>query len=372
MDGKTVFRTAQKILSLLPDAYAEISPSGTGLHLFFTVPAGFVFDRGRFYINNRKTGVEIYLPCATKHFMTVTGNTYRTGNMRVSEEQMMSLLNGFMKRRKRDAEIIAPPEGESVLSDTEVIQKLSSEPDGQRFMDLFRGDWENAGPDNNGHRGDSADPDNSENHSNRRTLWSQSEADMSLCLKLAFYCRGDMEQMDRLFRKSGLMRDKWDRSLGASTYGAVTLQNAVNQCNAFYEPPSGGSSADEDFMVIDYAVVIDDLLGSAASDITADMILSEDILAAAAWAYRNDTLRYTKMRQAVPKVVRTALPSVQPALVYRADNYAVREPGKSRRQDLHLLLHAGVSRSGHEMRTCDRTLDGVQSSGDVRGCGKGV
>jgi DNA-binding transcriptional LysR family regulator len=40
---------------------------------------------------------------------------------------------------------------------------------------------------------------------------SHSEADLALCSMLAFWCGGDTEQMDRLFRKSGLMRDKWER-----------------------------------------------------------------------------------------------------------------------------------------------------------------
>ena len=39
---------------------------------------------------------------------------------------------------------------------------------------------------------------------------SQSEADLSLCCKLAFWSGKDKQQMDRLFRKSALFRDKWD------------------------------------------------------------------------------------------------------------------------------------------------------------------
>jgi hypothetical protein len=39
---------------------------------------------------------------------------------------------------------------------------------------------------------------------------SASEADLALCSILAFWTQ-DVDQIDRLFRQSGLMRDKWDR-----------------------------------------------------------------------------------------------------------------------------------------------------------------
>src|SRR5207302_522329 len=52
-----------------------------------------------------------------------------------------------------------------------------------------------------------------------RRLWggdtggyvSPSEADLSLCSLLAFWTGPDAERIDRLFRKSGLMREKWTR-----------------------------------------------------------------------------------------------------------------------------------------------------------------
>ena len=34
-----------------------------------------------------------------------------------------------------------------------------------------------------------------------------------------FWCGGDTERVDRLFRRSGLMRDKWDRQTGDASYG---------------------------------------------------------------------------------------------------------------------------------------------------------
>jgi len=59
---------------------------------------------------------------------------------------------------------------------------------------------------------------------------------MALAAILAFWCGGDIEQMDRLFRESGLMRDKWDRVQSGSTYGEITLKKAVAHASEFYKP----------------------------------------------------------------------------------------------------------------------------------------
>ncbi|GAA0302035.1 hypothetical protein [Halarchaeum salinum] len=64
---------------------------------------------------------------------------------------------------------------------------------------------------------------------------SQSEADM------AFWTGGDQAQMDRLFRESGLLREKWDEVhyVDGSTYGEKTIERAVQQTAEFYEPEKG-------------------------------------------------------------------------------------------------------------------------------------
>lgn len=50
-----------------------------------------------------------------------------------------------------------------------------------------------------------------------------------LACKLAFWTGGDIQRMDRLFRRSGLMRPKWDETHYSSgeTYGEKTLSRAA-------------------------------------------------------------------------------------------------------------------------------------------------
>ena len=53
-----------------------------------------------------------------------------------------------------------------------------------------------------------------------------SAADMALCCMLAYWTDKDPARMDRLFRESGLMRDKWDELRGPKTYGQITIDAA--------------------------------------------------------------------------------------------------------------------------------------------------
>ncbi len=67
---------------------------------------------------------------------------------------------------------------------------------------------------------------------------SQSEADGALVMLLGFYTQ-DKEQLDRLFRSSGLYREKWDKQLGKSTYGARTIEYALRGLRKTYTPGGG-------------------------------------------------------------------------------------------------------------------------------------
>ena len=73
-----------------------------------------------------------------------------------------------------------------LIDDNELIDKALKSKNGDNFSRLWNGIWENYYP-------------------------SQSEADQALCNMLAFWTNKDHDRMDRIFRQSGLMRDKWDK-----------------------------------------------------------------------------------------------------------------------------------------------------------------
>ncbi len=75
-----------------------------------------------------------------------------------------------------------------------------------------------------------------------RRLWegdiegypSHSEADCALCSHLAFWTGADAERIDRMFRKSGLCRDKW---LERADYRKSTIAKALEGLTDTYSPP---------------------------------------------------------------------------------------------------------------------------------------
>ena len=222
-DG-TLNDTADTVLSIFPTAYVEKSPSGKGLRGFFCVPEDYVYDKTVYYINNRSKGLEVYMPGATNRFVTVTGDVYRTGEIPNDETAMTTLLDTLMKRNKQVQQTHF--QHHSYLDDEAVIAHANEASNSEKFKKLFAGDWEDL-------------------------YGSQSDADMALLSILAFWCGCDEEQMDRIFRTSGLMRPKWDRKQAGSTYGAISIRNTVNTCASVYIPVNAQDIVDEEFANLD-------------------------------------------------------------------------------------------------------------------------
>ena len=111
------------------------------------------------------------------------------------------------------------------MTDEELIEKAKASEDGEAFAALLDGNWQGA-------------------------FQSQSEADMAFCRKLAFWSGKNKEQMERIFRSSGLYRQKWDEKHHAdgATYGEETLDKAIESTENVYSPggdsPSLSSRAD--------------------------------------------------------------------------------------------------------------------------------
>ena len=215
---------AASILAFLPDAYFEKSPSGTGLRGFFRLSPDFAYDKTIYYINNRQHGLEVYLPGTTNRFVTVTGDEFRAGTVTRNDEALQNLLDTFMKRKMQVSNRTVEPC--SYLTDEQVIEHASRSESGDKFKALMEGRWEEG-------------------------YDSQSDADMALVSILAFWCGNVEEQIDRLFRTSGLMRDKWDRQTGDRTYGQITIRNAVASNGTIYTPIRVTESAENDFTDLD-------------------------------------------------------------------------------------------------------------------------
>ena len=216
---------AASIIAFFPDAYFERSPSGTGLRGFFQLSPDFAYDKTVYYVNNRKYGLEVYLPGTTNRFVTVTGDVFQAGSVTRNDEALQSALDTFM-RRKTASKPAFKGMPVSYFTDEQAILHAMNSKSGEKFKDLYEGRWQDY-------------------------FDSHSDADMALVSMLCFWCGCVEEQIDRIFRTSGLMRDKWDRMTGDATYGQITIRNAVLSTSEIYRPVRVQTSAEDDFSAMD-------------------------------------------------------------------------------------------------------------------------
>jgi hypothetical protein len=190
------------------NSYTEISPSGTGVKVF--IRASKPGDRCRTAYQDGE--VEIY---DSGRFFTVT--TQRMDGLSAAVEERQAQLEEIYATVFGDSKPASksqppPPTGQApAISDDEIIRlACSSRKLGAKFTALWAGQWENR-------------------------FTSASEADSSLVFMLAFYTK-DAAQLDRIFRRSGLKRDKWDEQRGENTYGQETIRKALELVTEQYQP----------------------------------------------------------------------------------------------------------------------------------------
>lgn len=202
---------AEEIINEM-NSYWEVSPSGNGVRILFKAP-GLKYDKGRYYINNQKLGLEIYAAGVTNKFVTVTGNAPESIGINTRTEEIHRILERFMRRNVPQDRISKPaiqsPGILIRLDDETIIKKAKRAKNGALFERLMDGNY-------------------SDYLSSTTNEPDQSAGDLALCNMLAFWCSKDPNQIDRIFRSSGMMREKWDRPTAGSTYGALTIQRAID------------------------------------------------------------------------------------------------------------------------------------------------
>lgn len=182
-------------------SYTEISQSGNGIHIICkgALPEG----------PRRRGGIEMY---DKDRFFVMTGNVVGNYDIADCSQRVLPLYEKYLLNKEKPktqskSEVFHKPVN---LTDNDVLKKAQSAKNGTQFKMLYDGQWEDL------------------------NYPSQSEADLALCNLLAFWCNKNEEQMDRLFRMSGLYRDKWDRKQSGTTYGAITIQTAVTNAKSVY------------------------------------------------------------------------------------------------------------------------------------------
>ena len=205
IENGTISGKALDVMRSVP-SYAEISPSGTGVHILFLKKA--TFDKTKYYLKNEKEGIEIYVGGETNRFMTYTGNHIEGTPDGIAPCDISGVLDRYMLRPALSAGISL-----WLAKDT----KLSG---------LWNSDAPGAGSD-------------------------ESERDEALCCKLAYYCGADSGKVDALFRQSPYYsskddahKAKWERD----DYRVATISKACDIARPHVpqtRPDRGGYTSDD-------------------------------------------------------------------------------------------------------------------------------
>lgn len=192
---------AQVLLEHL-SSYDEASPSNTGIHAIIKakVPPG----------GNSKG-----LPCGSKiemysqgRYFTMTGNHLESTPTTIEDRQAeLTVLHAEIFGKPQALPKDPSPGPTLELSDRELIEKVQAARNGDKFSRLWQGDTTEYDGDD-------------------------SRADLALCGMLAFYAGPDPGRIDRLFRQSGLFREKWNRQ----DYRDRTITRALEGMTEFYTP----------------------------------------------------------------------------------------------------------------------------------------
>lgn len=206
----TLTQTAENFLTRFPGAYAEVSVSGTGVHIL--VPGRYTGERTKPKSKpNDETGLEIY---RANRYFTLTGrliSSPATGAghaARDFSDELQAIYGEFFEpttvpSKCRDRVTIphAKPKMESIVEPIARMVRGRTPFMREATTYYLHGITEGEDP---------------------------SRADFRLVLALLYVTGDNPVKTDELFRTSALFRpDKWDSKRGATTYGWLTITNAL-------------------------------------------------------------------------------------------------------------------------------------------------
>jgi len=201
-------KQAEDIVGWL-NSYTEFSPSRGGIHIWLF---GCLPEASR---RNDAARIEIY---TNRQYVTVTGDRV-PGSAEVLEnrvKEVFALYRQFFPSRNSGSGCPVEPRSRvsagyrypGIVDDDGLLERARAAKNGARFRALF---------DEGGLCG----------------YPTESEADQALCNLLAFWTGHDSERMDRLFRRSARMRDKWNRQ----DYRDRTIGRALDRVEVAYGSP---------------------------------------------------------------------------------------------------------------------------------------
>lgn len=218
-----VHEEKENIERIINDAntYTEISPSGTGLHLFLSLTAPLEL------VAKRHGNCEAY---TSGRYFTVTNNPY--GEVRavrtVTPDEAVKLLSiigypwGKKEKQQKTVVSVTPIQATMPQNDEVILSKMFASKNGTAIKSLYDGD--------------------TSAHNNDDSI-----ADAALCSHFAFWTGKDESQMERLWLTSPL--GQREKTTNRKDYRDRTISFAVSNCNEVYKGDTHGYETNEDVTV---------------------------------------------------------------------------------------------------------------------------
>jgi primase-polymerase (primpol)-like protein len=226
VDGDAVANWAVDVVDQI-GSYAELSPSGSGLHILAWAPDGIdesYSNRGD--VGDENQHIEIY--DSDRYFTFTAESVDRTDNEIVEAgAQVRDLQRALCDLRET-------PEGE------QSVNKQEEDPEtGENNKSPIGGVESVSSKQRSGGQSDRSDQElitqACQADDDFRSLWegdsstyeSRSEADQALANKLIWWTETDYQRTKQLMRESALYREKFDEERGDGTYLDLTVDTAV-------------------------------------------------------------------------------------------------------------------------------------------------
>ena len=226
---------AKYIMSVFPEAATELSYSGDGLHLWFQ------YDPTQLPANHKTRNKDVpgFEAYTSKRFIAMGSHVYHGSAAAQYGPSLNQVLNYYLPGTTAEAADWTDhpvPEWSGPADDDELIQKMKSAMQsaatafgaGASFTDL----WE-----------ENVDALAASYPSGSVDEYDHSAADAALMTHLAFWTGKDCPRMDRLFRRSALMRAKYE---DRPNYQHRTITKACSWTTEVYNSTAKQAASDEE------------------------------------------------------------------------------------------------------------------------------
>ncbi|MBL0869347.1 MAG: hypothetical protein IBJ18_02085 [Phycisphaerales bacterium] len=215
------------------NSYAEFTPSGRGVRVIILAKKTTAKCTASSVCGAKK--IEIY---DSGRYFTMTGRPVNGLHRQIEARQAeLETLCEQLWREQEPRTSAASGRVNAGASDEEVLALARKGRGGKRFAAMYD-------------RGDLS-----------RVAGDDSRGDFAVCRWLARFT-ADAGQIDRLFRASKLMRDKWDERRGEGTYGMMTIQRAMQRAAT----PAVAVDQPEVVLGTDEHRVVDEVIGHLGAE----------------------------------------------------------------------------------------------------------